>query len=35
VLNKTIAQGDPGCVVTVYLRQSGESDAAPGREYFQ
>src|SRR5580700_8042024 len=35
VLNKTIAQGDPGCVVTVYLRQSAESDAAPGREYFQ
>ena len=35
VLNKTIAQGDPGCVVTVYLRHSAESDAAPGREYFQ
>jgi predicted ArsR family transcriptional regulator len=35
VLNKTIAQGDPGCVVTVYLRQSAESDAASGREYFQ
>jgi predicted ArsR family transcriptional regulator len=35
VLDKTIAQGDPGCVVTVYLRPSAESDAAPGREYFQ
>jgi predicted ArsR family transcriptional regulator len=35
VLNKTIAQGDLGCVVTVYLHQSAESDAAPGREYFQ
>jgi predicted ArsR family transcriptional regulator len=35
VLNQTIAQGDPGCVVTVYLRQSAESDGAPGREYFQ
>jgi predicted ArsR family transcriptional regulator len=35
VLNKTIAQGDTGCIVTVYLRQSPESDAAPGREYFQ
>ena len=35
VLNKTIARGDPGCVVTVYLRQSADSDAASGREYFQ
>jgi hypothetical protein len=35
VLNKTIAQGDLGCIVTVYLRQTPESDAAPGREYFQ
>ena len=35
VPNKTIAQGDAGCVVTVYLRQSPQSDAEPGREYFQ
>jgi len=35
VLNKTIAQGDHGCVVTVYLRRSAESDAASGREYFE
>jgi predicted ArsR family transcriptional regulator len=35
VLEKTIAKGDPGCVVTVYLRPSAESDAASGREYFQ
>ena len=35
VLDQTIAAGDPGCVVTVYLRQSEESDEAPGREYFQ
>ncbi len=34
-LNQTIAKGDLGCVVTVYLRQSVESDEAPGREYFQ
>ena len=35
VLNQTIAQGAPGCVVTVYLRPTEESEAAMGREYFQ
>jgi predicted ArsR family transcriptional regulator len=35
VLEKTIAKGDTGCVVTVYLRPSEESDNATGREYFQ
>lgn len=35
VLNQTIAQGAPGCVVTVYLRPTQESEAATGREYFQ
>lgn len=35
VLDKTIALGDPECVVTVYLRQSPESDKLSGREYFQ
>ncbi|MGH9716520.1 MAG: methanogen output domain 1-containing protein [Candidatus Acidiferrales bacterium] len=35
ILNKTIAQGDPSCVVTVYLRETGESQNLPGREYFK
>jgi hypothetical protein len=34
-LQKTIARGDPGCVVTVYLRQTDESEQDSGREYFQ
>ncbi|HET7205838.1 MAG TPA: methanogen output domain 1-containing protein [Terriglobales bacterium] len=34
-LQKTIAQGDSGCVVTVYLKTSPASEAANGREYFQ
>lgn len=34
-LQKTIARGDSGCQVVVYLRQSTQSDAAPGREYFR
>jgi predicted ArsR family transcriptional regulator len=34
VLHETIAQGDPGCRVTVYLKPSPESDAQNGREYF-
>jgi len=33
-LNKTIAQGDPECLVTVYLSATDESDQAEGREYF-
>lgn len=34
-LRETIARGDPGCRVIVYLRQTEESAAAPGREYFR
>lgn len=33
-LEETIARGDPGCRVVVYLRPSSESAAANGREYF-
>jgi predicted ArsR family transcriptional regulator len=33
-LQETIAQGDPGCRVVVYLRPTEESDMAPGHEYF-
>lgn len=35
VLEQTIALGDPGCRVVLYLRRSPESDAASGREYVQ
>ncbi len=35
VLEQTIAQGDPGCRVTVYLRPSPEGQAADGREYLK
>jgi predicted ArsR family transcriptional regulator len=35
VLEKTIAQGDAGCRVVVYLKPSDEADAAEGREYFR
>lgn len=34
-LQRTIAQGDAGCRVVVYLRPSGEAEEAAGREYFQ
>ncbi len=34
-LQETIAQGDPGCRVVVYLKPTEESQAAAGREYFQ
>jgi hypothetical protein len=33
-LEETIARGDPGCRVVVYLRPSHESATAHGREYF-
>jgi len=33
-LEETIARGDPGCRVVVYLRPSPESATADGREYF-
>ncbi|MDP2274346.1 MAG: methanogen output domain 1-containing protein [Archangium sp.] len=32
-LNETIATGSPGCLVTVYIKQTGASEAASGREY--
>ncbi len=35
VLEQTIAEGDPGCRVVVYLKPTPESDAAQGREYFK
>ena len=35
VLEQTIAQGDPGCRVVVYLKATPEAGAAAGREYFQ
>ena len=34
-LQQTIARGDEGCRVVVYLKASPESEAAQGREYFQ
>ena len=34
-LQKTIAQGDAGCRVVVYLKPSPEAQGAPGREYFK
>jgi len=33
-LEGTIAAGDPGCRVVVYLRPTPEAEAARGREYF-
>jgi hypothetical protein len=35
VLEKTIAQGDSGCRVVLYLKRSGESQATEGREYIR
>jgi len=35
VLDETIARGDPGCKVRIYLQQSDEAKATEGREYFQ
>jgi predicted ArsR family transcriptional regulator len=35
VLEETIAQGAPGCRVTIYLKTDAEVDAADGREYFK
>jgi hypothetical protein len=34
-LERTIAEGQPECLVVLYLRPSPESEAAEGREYFQ
>jgi predicted ArsR family transcriptional regulator len=33
-LKQTIAQGDAGCRVVVYLKPTSEANAAQGREYF-
>jgi hypothetical protein len=33
-LERTIAAGDPGCRVVVYLRATDAAREAPGREYF-
>jgi len=33
-LEETIAKGDAGCKVTVFIRTTEESEAADGREYF-
>lgn len=35
VLERTIAQGDPGCRVVVYLKPTLEAEVVTGREYFQ
>jgi predicted ArsR family transcriptional regulator len=34
-LQATIAQGNPGCHVVVYLNPAGEAQSAKGREYFR
>jgi len=34
-LQQTIAKGDPGCRVVVYLKPTPETDAVDGREYFR
>jgi predicted ArsR family transcriptional regulator len=34
-LEETIARGDAGCRVVIYLRPTPEAEAAGGREYFQ
>jgi hypothetical protein len=34
-LQKTIARGDPGCRVVLYLKPSPAAANAPGREYFK
>jgi predicted ArsR family transcriptional regulator len=33
-LEQTIAEGDPGCRVVVYLKPTEEADKAAGREYY-
>jgi hypothetical protein len=35
VLEETIARGFPGCRVVVYIKESGEAEAANGREYYK
>jgi len=33
-LQKTIARGDPGCLVIVHLKPTEEAQMVDGREYF-
>lgn len=35
VIEKAIANGDPGCRVVVYLKSTPDAEAAKGREYFK
>lgn len=35
VLHETIARGDSGCKITVYLKQTPAAQSQEGREYFQ
>jgi predicted ArsR family transcriptional regulator len=35
VLKETIARGDAGCVVVVYLKPTAEAESAEGREYYR
>lgn len=35
VLNETIAEGHPGCKVSVFLKESNQGSEPEGREYFQ
>lgn len=35
VLHETIARGDAGCRVTLYLKPTAESESIDGREYFK
>ena len=34
-LDETIARGDSGCRIVIYLRKTDEAEQAPGREYFK
>ena len=34
-IEQSIAMGDPGCRVVVYLKPTAAAEAARGREYFQ
>jgi predicted ArsR family transcriptional regulator len=35
VLEETIAEGAPGCRVTVFLRPTEEAESLPGRDYYR
>lgn len=35
VIEQAIARGDAGCRVVVYLKQTPQAEASPGREYFK